>query len=102
MVFLTIGLQIEGSSIVTVGQSASLTCSSDLDVSSIEWLYGGQVVARSTSRQELELEFNPVNDTIHGREYTCRVTSPYGSQEETVSIVAEGASYNNSVLTVVV
>ena len=67
-----------------VGQSASLTCSSDLDVSSIEWLYSGQVVARSMGEQELKLEFDPVNDTIHGREYTCRVTSPYGSQERSV------------------
>ena len=85
-----LGLQIQGSNILIVGETTSLICSSDLDISSIEWLYSGQVVASSTSQQELELEFSPVNDTIHGREYTCRVISPYGSQEETISVVAEG------------
>ena len=86
-----IGLQIAASSILfTVGETASLTCSSDLDVSSIEWLYSGQQVANSTGQQQLELVFSPVNDTIHDREYTCRVTSPYGTQEDAHLVIAEG------------
>ena len=79
------GLQITGNdATLQVGRTASLTCSSDLDVTSIEWLHSGQVVATTTNQQELELVFSPVNDTIHGREYTCRVTSPYGAQERSV------------------
>ena len=67
----------------TVGESASMTCSSDLDVISIEWLYNLQVVVTSTA-SELQLLFNPVNDSIHGQEYTCRITASYGIQEQTV------------------
>ena len=60
-----------------------MTCSSDLDVTSIEWLYNLQVVSSSTA-SELQLVFSPVNDSVHGQEYTCRVTSSYGIQEQTV------------------
>ena len=78
------GLSIRrSSSVFTVGESASVTCSSDLDVTSIEWLYNQQVVSYSTE-SELELVFSPVNDSIHGEEYTCQVTAPYGIQEQTV------------------
>lgn len=78
------GLSIRRSNnVFTVGESASVTCTSDLDVTSIEWLYNLQVVSYSTA-SELQLVFSPVNDSIHGREYTCRVTSSYGIQELTV------------------
>ena len=70
-------------SVFTVGGEASFTCSSDLTVSSIEWIYNHQVVSYSTS-SELQLAFNPVNDSIHGQEYSCRVSTSYGIQEETV------------------
>ena len=75
-----------------VGQMASITCTSDLDVTSIEWLYDGGVVLSSTGQQELELTFNPVNDSLYGEQYTCRITSPYGIQETTVPIIAESKS----------
>ena len=78
------GLSIRrSSSLFIVGESASMTCSSDLDVTSTEWLYNLQVVSSSTA-SELQLVFSPVNDSIHGQEYTCRVTSSYGIQEQTV------------------
>ena len=67
----------------TVGGQASITCSSDLTVTSIEWIHNHQVVSYSTS-SELQLTFSPVNDSIHGQEYTCRVTTSYGIQEETM------------------
>ena len=84
MIMIFSGLSIRrSSSVFTVGESASMTCSSDLDVTSIEWLYNLQVVSSSTA-SELQLVFSPVNDSIHGQEYTCRVTSSYGIQEQTV------------------
>lgn len=69
----------------SVGEPGLLTCSSDLDVTSVEWLYNGRVVAH-TALPELQLMFAPVNDSVHGREYTCQVTSPYGIQQNSVSI----------------
>ena len=87
---IPIGISIRKSgSILTVGENASLTCTSDLSISSIEWLHNFQVVNSSSSLPELELNFNPVNDSIHGNEYTCRVTSPYGVQEQTVQLVVQ-------------
>lgn len=78
------GLSIRRSSnLFTVGESASMTCSSDLDVISIEWLYNLQAVVTSTA-SELQLLFNPVNDSIRGQEYTCRITASYGIQEQIV------------------
>ena len=75
--------------VLIVGRASTLTCSSDLDVTMTEWLYNGGVVQSSTAPQT-QLLFNPVNDTIHNRQYTCRVTSPYGVQQQTVIITAEG------------
>lgn len=74
--------------VFTVGQTASFSCSSDLDVNSVEWLHGHQVVLNTTN-DHLDLSFSPVNDTIHNQNYICRVTSPYGIQEEIVQVVVE-------------
>ena len=91
-VLILLGLQIVSSdNVFVVGEMASLTCSSDLDVTTIEWLLGGQVVMANTAQQELVLNFNPVPDTIHNSEYTCRVTSPYGTQEASHRVNAEGS-----------
>lgn len=82
--YISSGLSIRKSeSVFTIGEPASMTCSSDLDATSIEWLYNHQIVSYSNN-SELELLFNPVNDSIHGEEYTCRVTTSYGIQEQTV------------------
>ena len=91
VIVFVLGLQITGASApLTVGDTAAITCSSDLDVSSIEWVYDDQVVLSSVGQQELELVFNPVNDTIHNKTYTCRVTSPYGVQEHKVTLTVTG------------
>ena len=82
--------------VLIVGRAARLTCSSDLDVTMAEWLYNGGVVQSSTGPQA-QLLFNPVRDIIHNRQYTCRVTSPYGTQQQTVIITAEGGvSFNTT------
>ena len=80
--------------VLIVGRTSTLTCSSDLDVTMTEWLYNVGVVQSSTGPQT-QLLFNPVNDTIHNRLYTCQVTSPYGVQQQTIIITAEGGvSFN--------
>ena len=58
----------------TVGQSATVTCRSDVLATRIEWLTNGMVLESATSTQQLDLMFSPVNDTIHNQLYTCRVT----------------------------
>ena len=84
------GLRISGNEgSLTVGDTATLTCSSDLDVTMIEWLRDGEVVVSSTATVA-ELVLNQVNDSIHEVEYTCRVTSPYGSEERSTTVVVSG------------
>jgi len=74
-----------------------VNCSSDLDVISIEWLYNRRVISQVTGNV-LQLIFNPVSDTIHNRQYICRVTSPYGIQEKTIRIIATGSNDGCSVV----
>ena len=40
----------------------------------MEWLSNGVVVATAMSTEQLDLEFSPVNDSIHNQVYVCRVT----------------------------
>ena len=90
---LCIGLQISTSDIVfVVGETASISCATDLDVMLIEWLYNHNVVASSTE-QQLDLIFSPVNDSVHNRDYSCRVTSPYGIQEDSIRITAQSKQF---------
>ena len=59
---------------LTVGENAVITCSSVIQAS-LEWLDNeGRVVASVSSQKQLELMFNPVNDSLHNTQYTCRVT----------------------------
>ena len=83
------GLQIAWQETLIVGETATLNCSSDLDVTMTEWWYSGAVVVSSTGPRA-ELIFNPVRDTFHSRRYSCRVTSPYGVQEQTIITIVEG------------
>ena len=73
----------QSSDIFTLGESASISCSSDLDVVSTKWLHNNIVVGFS-SESELELVFDSVNDSIHNEEFICRITSPYGIQEQSI------------------
>ena len=76
---------------LVVGNDATLTCSSDLDGTSVEWFYNGQVVV-SSSGSQADLVFTPVNDSIHNRQYTCRVTTPYGTLDQPVTTLVDGNS----------
>ena len=64
-------------------------CSTNLDVATIEWIRDNATVTNSSS-QSLTLLLDPVSADHHNTQYTCRVTSPYGVQEETVNITVQG------------
>ena len=73
---------------------ATINCTTDLMVRSIEWLFSGEVVADledTTGQQFLELIFDPVNDTIHERVYTCRINATDGFIiENATEVIVEG------------
>jgi len=66
----------------------SIMCSSDLDVVAVEWIRDGITVISSNSRS-LTLHFNPVSVDHDNTQYICRVTSPYGTQEETINVTVQ-------------
>ena len=56
-------------------------------MTTIEWLNGtGTVIVMSDTDTTLDLEFDPVTADLDSSEVTCRVTSPYGTQEQSVTI----------------
>ena len=79
-----------------VGQEATATCRSVTPTTSVEWLANGLVVASATSTQKLVLLFTPVNDSIHGQVYVCRVIRGGGrmaTQNFTVQVNGKFLSY---------
>ena len=81
-----IGLQISSvQTPLTIGDTVSIVCSTDLYVTTIEWIRDGITVVNSSS-QPLTLLLDPVSADHHNTQYTCRVTSLFGIQEETIDI----------------
>ena len=70
---------------ITVGERATFSCLTDLNVQRIEWTFNDAVVASSTSHQ-INLTFTQVADHLHNREYICRATTSYGTIERTITI----------------
>lgn len=90
---LCVGLEISGySGQLIVGERATISCTFDLEFSSLEWIYNKEVLVSSSSSQ-IGLSFNPVNDSVHGRQYTCRVRTRYGVQEKNVIILVQGKQW---------
>ena len=86
----------------------SIVCSTDMDVTTIEWIGDGITVAMGktillmsgirydftvfkSSSQSLTLLLDPVS-VYHRNKYTCRVTTPSGVQEETVNVIVPSKS----------
>ena len=75
------------------GNSATLSCTSDLDVIATEWLDGMGTLLLSGTSAVLDLVVDPVTSDLQGQLFTCRVTSPYGTQQQTVSVTVSGRYY---------
>ena len=85
------GVRFSNHEIIKIGSSASITCSSDLGVTSTEWLYNGQVI-ESAEGAEAVLVIESVSDVLHDREYTCRARSRFGIEERSIRILVKGQS----------
>ena len=51
----------------------------------IEWLRDNEVLVQTDS-EFAQLTIPTVNDSLHGREYRCKVTTPYGALEKNTTI----------------
>ena len=59
-----------------------------------EWLYNDVVIAQNLSGGAL-LVIPAVNDSLHNRQYKCRVTTPFGMQESNTTITVTGIDLKN-------
>ena len=72
---------------LTVGQSATITCSTNIEVSSIEWRDETSAVLNSaTDQTEVEYTIPLVRDDLQGLQYTCRAVAGTTIYTETVEI----------------
>ena len=80
-----------------VGEPATATCRSVTSATRMEWLRNGEVVASvsSTSIQELDLVFSPVNDSIHNQVHVCRVTRDSGTVAQNFTVQVNGENSNS-------
>ena len=78
-----IGVVIENAENYTVGSDASITCRSDTDTERIEWLtHERAIIDFESNATQLDLLFMPINDSIHGQVYTCRVIRNHNDMPE--------------------
>ena len=75
---------------LTVGQSATITCMTDIPVTSIEWRDQSSDVLASTSEQMvLDYTIFPVTDDLQGHQLTCVAMAGATIYSETVEILIE-------------
>ena len=81
------GITLSGlESPLTVGQSATITCTTNIEVSFIEWRDETSAVLSSATDQTVEYTIPLVRDDLQGLQYTCRAVSGTTVYTETVEI----------------
>ena len=76
---------------LTVGQSAIITCSTNIEVSSIEWIdETSAVLSSATDQTVVEYTIPLVRDDLQGLQYTCRAVAGTTIYTETVQIQVVG------------
>ena len=75
-----------------VGSDASITCRSDTDTERMDWLtQEGTVIVSESNVTQLNLTFTPINDSIHGQVFICRVVrSISDTSEQNFTMNVEG------------
>ena len=89
--FIT-GITLSGlESPLTVGQPATITCTTNIEVSSIEWMdETSTVLSSATDQTEVEYTIPLVRDDLQGLQYTCRAVAGTTIYTETVEIQVVG------------
>ena len=92
--YMNTGITLSGlDQALTVGQSVTITCTTNINVSSIEWMDETSAVLNSTTDQtEVEYTIPLVRDDLQGLQYTCRAVAGTTNYTETVEIQVVGKS----------
>ena len=91
------GLEISIDSLFTIGETAVINCTTKITVDNLLWLNQDKniTLANSSSSTMVTLEFNPVNDSVHDKIFTCRAEQTSGMVEKHVKVNVSGkASFN--------
>jgi hypothetical protein len=88
---VALGITVSGEDSLTVGQSGTISCRTNVGVSSIEWRNQSTMLASSSSDNLtlLEYTFPLVTDDLHGQQYTCTAVAGDTMYRETVSLVVK-------------
>ena len=89
IITFSLGLQVQGHENLTVGQPATISCSSDFEITSITWFNNDMIPVVESVIPRADLLFESLPTSSHGERYTCRTTSPYGTQEKVITISAQ-------------
>ena len=72
---------------LTVGQSATITCTTNIEVSSIEWMdETSAILSSATDQTVVEYTIPLVRDDLQGLQYTCTAVGGTTNYTETVEI----------------
>ena len=74
-----------------MGDTITITCSSDLDAIAVQWYYNSQLIVNSPGSQA-DLVFSPVNDSIHNTAYLCSVLTSSCSSGVATIVIVQGIS----------
>ena len=91
-------VQIDGSTSLTVGESATFTCTSLLGMADmIQWfLVDGTsetLQVMNTGQEALDLLLNPVSQSMDGNIYRCRITTGGDAMDGDVTISVQGKPF---------
>ena len=76
---------------LTVGRPATITCTINVEVSSIDWRdETSTVLSSATDQIEVEYTIPLVRDDLQGLQYTCRAVAGTTTYTETVEIQVVG------------
>ena len=92
--YFNTGITLSGlESPLTVGQPATITCTTNIEVSSIEWRDETFAILNSATDQTVvEYTIPLVRDDLQGLQYTCRAVAGTTIYTETVEIQVVGKS----------
>ena len=86
-------LQSVSTANLEIGWQIELTCSSDLDITSVDWYQGFNRIQRSYSSQSTLVRQSITTDD-HGSVYRCFVRSPYAIQHKNIRLSVRGMFVN--------
>ena len=92
-IFLYPALNVRGhETVIFVGLSRNITCSTHLEVVRMEWVViGNAVEEREDGVQSLVLPLKPTTTGLDGAEFTCKITTTGGKTfSETITMEVKG------------